>query len=73
MTITETITELRAKAEKLNLDLEGMDDEDIIIRALNHFQGVLELELNEIEEEEEPITFEEYYNDFHELKGEEAI
>jgi hypothetical protein len=52
MTITEAITEIRTKAKKLNLDLEGMDDEDIIIRALNHFRSVLQLELSEIEEEE---------------------
>jgi division protein CdvB (Snf7/Vps24/ESCRT-III family) len=72
MTISESITTLRNEAERLNLDLQNMDDEDLIIRALAHLESDLEDEFNEIEPEIS-MTYEEYYNNFHELKGKDAI
>lgn len=53
MTISESITQLRKEAQEQNLDLEDLDDEDLIIRALGHLGSNLALEFNEIEDNEE--------------------
>jgi len=75
MTISEALSELWEKIKECNLDIGGMDDEDLTIKALQLLRDNAELEFSELGEDEdgEPITFEEYYNGFHELKGKEAI
>jgi DNA-directed RNA polymerase subunit M/transcription elongation factor TFIIS len=63
MTISESVTALRNEAERLNLDLQGMDDEDLIIRALAHLENDIEFEFNEVEiESEDGLTREQKDN-----------
>jgi hypothetical protein len=63
MTITDTITELRAKAKELNLDVD-IDDEDLIVRALTHLGNELPLHFDEIEEDEEDGLTEQQRTDY---------
>jgi hypothetical protein len=52
VTIKQAIAELRQEARILNVYI-GIDDDDLIIYALNHLMSDLELEFDEIEEEED--------------------
>lgn len=68
MNVSEALDQLWEKIKECNLDAECADDEDLIVKALIHLRDDAELEFSEIDEEEkEPMTFAEYYNNFHEL------
>lgn len=53
MDIQEALDYLRAEIAKYNLDDDGMDDDDLIVRALYHLASDVRLEFNELEDQDD--------------------